>query len=248
MSLRLDIWITRAFALIFGVGLPTSLWPLPTSGPIGWLGLFFILLIWSIFWVYNLCTSAVLACPLCGRSYSPRILLQMRCPHCGGEVPPVARSPRHIWVPTILFVALLAGIGVYCRPLSFPDLTHIGAPIQVTCIQALPPVIKDQIAVPQQQTTQFTIEPDSPEMTELTETLSRYHYHRCFQTLSKTTTIEDIGDNSFFISSTDPDILDLDILSCRHIWLGDRVYHIGWFGDGQGQQLGTELAQILKLP
>ena len=172
----------------------------------------------------------------------------MRCPHCGGEVPRDAHSPKHIWVPTILFATVLAGIGVYCRPLSFPDLTHIETPIQVTCIQVLPSAINDHSSIPQQQTTQFTIEPDFPEMTGLTETLSRYHYHRCFQTLSKTTAIEDTGDDSFFISSTDPDILDLDILSCRHIWLGDRVYHIGWFGDGQGQQLGAELAQMLKLP
>lgn len=248
MSLRLHIWFTRAFTLIFGIGLLIDLWPLTASGPIGWLGLLFVLLIWSGFWGHNLCTSAALACPLCGRSYGSRILFQMRCPHCGGEVHQDAHSPKHIWVPTVLFVALLAGAVFYCRPLSFPDLTQVEKPIQITCIQNLPPIIKDYIAIPQQQTTQFTIEPDSPEMAELTEILSRYHFHRCFQTLSKTTAIEDIGDDSFFISSIDPDTLELEILSCRHLWLDGRVYHIGWFGDGQGQQLGAELAQVLGLP
>lgn len=119
ISLRLHIWITRAFVLIFGIGLLRDLWPLTASGPMGWLGPLFVLLIWSSFGVYNLCTSAVLACPLCGRSYGPRILFQMRFPHCGGEVPRDAYSPRHIWVPTVLFAALLAGAVFYSAHCPF---------------------------------------------------------------------------------------------------------------------------------
>lgn len=247
MPLRLHIWIVRAITLIFGSGLLIDLWPLTASGPIGWLGLLFILLIWSGFWVGNLYTSPVLACPLCGRSYGPRILFWMRCPHCGGEVPQDARSPKHIWAAALLLAALLLGIWIYCRPLHFPNLTKDKEPVQITCIQVLPPVVEDGIAIPQQEMTRIVVEPDSPKMKALEETLSRYRYHRCFQTLTTKTSIENVGDLSFYIHPYEAFSFELNIHSCRHFFLNDRVYHIGWFGNGQGQRLAAELAQVLEL-
>jgi len=250
MPLRLHIWITRATTLLFGGFLLFDLFDLTRTGFAGWLALNLNLLILGGFWVHTLSASPTLSCPLCGRSYGPRILFRMGCPHCGAEGPKDARSPKIIWVPTILLTVLLVGVGLYCRPLSFPDLTQVEGPIRIAYIHDLPTVWEEHVPLPQNETKVLTVEPDSPEAAAMTAVLSRYTYHRCFKTLTKDYSISlpDKGDDSFYISFQNSDALDLNLFSHRHMGCGRQVYHIGWYGNKQGKQLGAELAQALGLP
>lgn len=250
MPLRLHIRITRVTTLLFGGFLLFDLFDLTSAGFAGWLALLLLLLIWGGLGVHTLSASPTLSCPLCGRSYGPRILFRMGCPHCGAEVPKNARSPKIIWMPTILLTVLLVGVGLYCRPLSFPDLTQVEGPIRITYIHDLPSVWVNHAAIPQSETTVLTVEPGSPEAAAVAAVLSRYTYHRCFKTLVKDNfiSLSDKGDDSFYISSQNSDALHLNLFSHQHMGCGGQVYHIGWYGIKRGKQLGAELAQALGLP
>ena len=71
------IWI----AVQVGQGLWLGEWQYALSGVVG--GLLWLTLVV----VLPLRSSIALACPSCGYSYGPRILLKMACPHCGEKIP-----------------------------------------------------------------------------------------------------------------------------------------------------------------
>ena len=247
MRLRTNIRIVRGIAAVKLAFLTALLFPALRAGGAGLLVWLMALLVLSAQQIHLLRRSENLSCPFCGHSYGPKILLHMRCPHCGQDVPENACVSPFAWIPTALLGVLIIGILIYTRPLPFPQLAQAKGPVHIRYIQELPPQIEDFVAIPQAETGEFILEPQSPAAQAIDRILSRYTYRRCLKTLWDTTSFSGLGDYQFFLAIPGSPPLELDLFGCRYLQYGDSVYQIGWFGDSAGAQLGAELAQALGL-
>ena len=247
MRLRTSIWIVRGIAAVKLAFLTALLFPALRAGGAGLLVWLMAALVLSVQQIHLLCQSENLSCPFCGRSYGPKILLHMRCPHCGCGIPEKARVSPLTWIPAVLLTVLIIGILIYTRPLPFPQLAQADGPVQIRYIQELPPKTEDFVAIPQSETGEFILEPQSSAVQAIDRILSRYTYRRCLKTLQDSTSFSGLGTYCFFIEIPGSPPLELDLFSCRYLRYGGSIYQIGWFGDSSGAQLGAELARALGL-
>lgn len=245
MSLRGHVRAVRALAagsLVWvmvqaGQGLWLGDWRYALSEAAGgllWLALVVVL---------PLRTSGVLACPSCGHSYGPRILLKMACPRCGAPVPADVRTRRGVVCALALLAALAVGIQAYTWPMALPRLPE--GEVSVVFQRDAEPLIPEGefVAIPQVETRRCVLTPGSPEAEVVAEILSDYICRRCWKTLRGDTAVSGLGEVQCCLSGTD---FDLSLLGNRYAFLNGAVYQIGLAGDGDGAELTQRLWDALE--
>ena len=131
--------------------------------------------------VLPLRSSIALACPSCGYSYGPRILLKMACPHCGEPVPTDVCTGRGMIAVLVLLAALVVGKEAYTWPMALPSLPQ--EEVSVTVQRNAYPLVENYAAFPQTQMEHYVLKPGTPEAEKMAEILSDYTYRRCWKTL-----------------------------------------------------------------
>ena len=182
MSLRNHVVAVRALAagvLVWiavqvGQGLWMGEWRYALSGVAG--GLLWLTLVV----VLPLRSSIALACPSCGYSYGPRILLKMACPHCGEPVPTDVCTGRGMIAVLVLLAALVVGKEAYTWPMALPSLPQ--EEVSVTVQRNAYPLVENYAAFPQTQMEHYVLKPGTPEAEKMAEILSDYTYRRCWKT------------------------------------------------------------------
>lgn len=243
MSLRNHVVAVRALAagvLVWiavqvGQGLWLGEWRYALSGVVGgllWLALVVVL---------PLRSSIALACPSCGYSYGPRILLKMACPHCGEPVPTDVCTGRGMIAVLVLLAALVVGKEAYTWPMALPSLPQ--EEVSVTVQRNAYPLVENYAAFPQTQMEHYVLKPGTPEAEEVAEILSDYTYRRCWKTLRGDTAVYGLGEVQCYLSGTD---FDLSLLGSRYAFINGAVYQIGLAGDGAGAELAARIAQALE--
>lgn len=243
MSLRDHVWAMRVLtagvlvwiAVQVGQGLWLGEWRYALGGVVGgllWLTLAVLL---------PLRTSNALACPACGYSYGPRILLKMTCPHCGEPVPSDICTGRGMIIALVLLAALVVGVQAYTWPMALPGLPQ--GEVTVTVQQDAEPLVESVVVIPQVQVEHYVLTPGTPEAEEVAEILADYTCRRCWKTLRGDTSISGMGDVRCYLSGTN---FDLSLLGGRYAFINGAVYQIGLAGDGAGAELTARIAQALK--
>lgn len=243
MSLRSHVWAVRALAagaLVWtmaqaGLGLWLGEWRYALSGVVGgllWLALVVVL---------PLRTSVALACPGCGHSYGPRILLKMACPRCGEPVPTDVCTGRGVIAALVLLAALGVGTAVYTWPMALPGLPQ--EEVSVSVLRDAAPIVEDGVVVPQMDGERYVLTPGSPEAEEVAEILSDYTYRRCWKTLRGDTAVSGLGEVRCYFYGPD---FDVSLTGNRYAWINGAVYQIGLAGDGAGAELAARVAQALE--
>lgn len=243
MSLRNHVWAIRVLAagvLVWiavqvGQGLWLGEWRYALGGVVG--GLLWLTLVV----VLPLRTSIVLACPACGYSYGPRILLKMACPHCGEKVPSDVCTGRGMIVALVLLAAVVVGVQAYTWPMALPSLPQ--EEVSLTVQRDAEPLVESVVVIPQVQVEHYVLTPGTPEAEEVAEILSDYTYRRCWKTLRGDTSISGMGEVRCYLSGTN---FDLSLLGGRYAFINGAVYQIGLAGDGAGAELTARIAQALE--
>ena len=243
MSLRNHVVAVRALAagvLIWiavqvGQGLWLGEWRYALSGVVG--GLLWLTLVV----VLPLRSSIALACPSCGYSYGPRILLKMACPHCGEPVPTDVCTGRGMIAVLVLLAALVVGKEAYTWPMALPSLPQ--EEVSVTVQRNAYPLVENYADFPQTQMEHYVLKPGTPEAEEVAEILSDYTYRRCWKTLRGDTAVSGLGEVQRYLSGTD---FDLSLLGSRYAFINGAVYQIGLSGDGAGAELAARIVQALE--
>lgn len=246
MRLRTNIWIARgivAVKLVFLLGLLLPAFRAGAAGLLAWL---VVALVLSAEQISQLTHSVNLSCPLCGRSYGPGILLRMRCPRCGQDIPEDARVSPLMWIPTILLGVLVIGALIYTRPLPFPTLPTSSPPITVLYSAPWPVDEELSLRIPG-ETYDILLPSGSSQAEAVQEVLDRYTYRRSWDTLTGSTSIHfGVLDDTLSISYGGH---ALRLFCGRNLAIDGRVYRIvGWSGDQTGTQLVRELMAVLQLP
>lgn len=245
MSLRNHVRVVRILAvgiLIWtmaqaGVGLWPGDWRSALAAAIG--SLCFL----ALDVVLPLRTSNALACPFCGYSYGPRILLNMTCPHCGKPVPTDVRSSRSLPAVLVLLAILGAGVAVYTWPTALPGLPDEEVSV-VVMLDAEPLFLEEEhIALPQHEIKRYVLTPGSPEAEAVEEVLSDYTYRRCGKTLRGDTHVSGLGEIQCYLNGAD---FDVSFLGNRYAFLNGAVYQLGLVGDGAGAELTQRLWAVLE--
>lgn len=101
------------------------------------------------------------------------------------------------------------------------------------------------------ETENFTLEANSEEGEAIHAILSNYSYHPCLDTVTGNDTIHDIGTIELYICGRAPTdkssfTESLTLLSQAKFRYQGRIYRIGYFGNGQGEQLAQELYAYLQ--
>lgn len=149
------------------------------------------------------------------------------------------RKPKHLVLLLLLIGAAAAGAW-FLQPLHLPALPDGTVQIDVSSSRLQPYEIQQE---------EYQLTPDSPQWARLEELLSGVTCHRCFKTLSGSTSTGDTGGRvlSFYGRDGEQEIVwDVTITAGCHIRIGERIYHLGWWDEQSGQQLAEELARILK--
>lgn len=243
MSLRNHVWAIRALAagvLVWiavqaGQGLWLGEWRYALSGVVG--GLLWLTLVV----VLPLRTSIALACPSCGYSYGPRILLKMACPHCGEKIPSDICTGRGMIAALVLLAALVVGKEAYTWPMALPGLPR--EEVSLTVQRDAEPLMESVVVVPQMEVERYVLTPGTPEAEEVAEILSDYTYRRCWKTLRGDTAVSGLGEVQCYLSGTD---FDVSLLGGRYAFINGAVYQIGLAGDGAGAELTARIAQALE--
>ena len=225
------VWI----AVQVGQGLWLGEWRYALGGVVG--GLLWLTLVV----VLPLRTSIVLACPACGYSYGPRILLKMACPHCGEKVPSDVCTGRGMIVALVLLAAAVVGVQAYTWPMALPSLPQ--EEVSLTVQRDAEPLVESVVVIPQVQVEHYVLTPGTPEAEEVAEILSDYTYRRCWKTLRGDTSISGMGEVRCYLSGTN---FDLSLLGGRYAFINGAVYQIGLAGDGAGAELTARIAQALE--
>lgn len=245
MSLRNHVRIVRVLAvgiLIWtvaqaGVALWVGDWRFALAAVIG--DLCFL----ALNVVLPLRTSNALACPSCGYSYGPRILLRMVCPHCGTPVPTDVRSSPGILVALILLAALGLGLVGYTWPMALPGLPDEEVSV-VVMLDAEPLILEEEhYALPQHESKRYVLTPGSPEAEAVKEILSDYTYRRCGKTLRGDTSVSGLGEIQCYLNGPD---FDVSFSGNRYVFLNGAVYQLGLVGDGAGAELTQRLWAVLE--
>lgn len=142
----------------------------------------------------------------------------------------------------LLLLLLLAGFagGYFLWPLHVPPLPEEVVRIEISSIRLQPYEIEQET---------YTFSPDSDQWAQLEELLSQVTIHRCFQTLSGSTATGDTGGRvlNFYGRDGENNILwEITVTAGRHLRMGDRMYHLGWWDNLAGQELAEALAQRLE--
>lgn len=142
----------------------------------------------------------------------------------------------------LLLLLLLAGFaGVYFLwPLHMPPLPEEVVRIEISSIRLQPYEIEEEA---------YTLSPDSQQWAQLEELLFQVTVHRCFQTLSGSTSTGGTGGRvlNFYGRDGENNLLwEITVTAGRHLRMGDRMYHLGWWDDLAGQELAETLAQRLE--
>lgn len=148
-------------------------------------------------------------------------------------------TPQRLLLLFLLIVAGAAGI-YFFQPLSLPALPEETVQVEVSSSRLQPYDIQQE---------EYILTPDSPQWLQMEEIFSSLTFHRCVQTLSGSTSTGGTGGRvlNFYGRNAEHDLLwDVTITASCHLRVGDLVYHLGWWGDEQGQQLANGLAQILE--
>ena len=140
----------------------------------------------------------------------------------------------------LLLLLLMGAAGVYFfQPLSLPPLPEEAVRVDVSCSRLQPYEIEQET---------YTLSPDSDQWAQLEELLSQVIVHRCFQTLSGSTSTGDTGGRVLLFYGRDGEnnlLWEITVTGGSHLRMGDQMYHLGWWDDLAGQELAEGLAQIL---
>lgn len=142
----------------------------------------------------------------------------------------------------LLLLLLLAGFtGVYFLwPLHVPPLPEEAVRIEISSIRLQPYEIEQET---------YTLSPGSDQWAQLEELLSQVTVHRCFQTLSGSTSTGDTGGRvlNFYGRDGENNLLwEITVTAGSHLRMEDRMYHLGWWDNLAGQALAEALAQRLE--
>ena len=244
MKLRTTVRILRSLAALELLTLLLLAVPFFSGGYAGVLLWLAVVLLFATQQGYSLHRSSSLSCPLCGRSYGPKILLRARCPHCGEAVPGDGRRVRPLWIPAALLGLLIVAGGIYIRPLPLPDLTSAGEPVTVLWQAPWTWDADLGIQVPT-NTRRLVLEPGSAELQAVQTVLDRRTVHRNWETFTGGTSLRYGGlDGALWFSFGDR---SLYVVRGRDLNIDGQVYQIGWLGDRAGAALLEDLAAALRL-
>lgn len=147
---------------------------------------------------------------------------------------------RRRWFFLLPLLILAGGSGFYFfQPLPLPDLPQEAVQVDVSSSRLRPYEIQNET---------YILIPGTPQWAGLKKLLSGVTVHRCFQTLSGSTSTDGTGGLVLNFYGRDDQanlIWDITVTASSHLRIGDRVYHLGWWGNQSGQQLADQLAQML---
>ncbi|MFT4146819.1 MAG: hypothetical protein QM644_20435 [Mobilitalea sp.] len=139
----------------------------------------------------------------------------------------------------VMALAIIATIGIVLfiiRPVSFEKNLLEGNMVLISYTNNY---IENGYPNTEYKNYSFTIE--DTEYQKVKEILERYSYHTCFKTLIGGT-VKNFG-NSFLLIFENEYI---SISNVPDIFVGGRVYHVGYWGDSKINKLYNELFTLLK--
>lgn len=84
---------------------------------------------------------------------------------------------------------------------------------------------------------------DPSTLAQLDAILSRYSYHRCLHTLFPFLAEGDVGSHQLLFHLAGKPLV---VTNHRHLYVGERVYCLGYLGDGTADTLMQELLETLE--
>lgn len=146
----------------------------------------------------------------------------------------------------ILALVIIIVVSVLVWPLSFSNVMSDKEDLRIVITE-----INDEIKYDNGQVNQYTREfifrPDSAEFLQIRQILSRHSYHRSFRTYFS-------SDQSILLRKDENDRYNLDLYSgestiftgqTNEIKVNNKVYNIGYSGNGTAFSMTDELKSIL---
>lgn len=153
------------------------------------------------------------------------------------------KKPWKILVPAAVLVLILA---VLLWPLSFPDLEAYHAlPVSHT-YRWLDST--GDCAVLENTTEDYLLE-DLDTLNQVNQALQAQSYHRCLHTLFPflSPSSASLGSHSLLFALPEEDgVVPLTLTDGRHLYVGSRVYCLGYWGNHAAQATTQEILSILS--
>lgn len=142
---------------------------------------------------------------------------------------------KKIW----LILAAVLALGLYFRPLSFPELSFFGdGDFSVQKVD-----FSTEFGNLDVTNSLYSISEGSPEAEAIEDILERYSYHRCFRTIFPNTDL--IGMDAGFTIFLWGGNLSFNSSGTGEIVVNDQVYRMGLLGNLKNQAFMEELATVL---
>ncbi|MGM9537096.1 MAG: hypothetical protein ACI3VN_02055 [Candidatus Onthomonas sp.] len=156
---------------------------------------------------------------------------------------------RNHWKQALIGMLILALLAFFLWPIRLTDRLPEKGVILVTWREDLISADEGSAAIrPDMTCTNYRLEADSEEAAQMRDILSRYTCHRSWRTLIGDTIDGGGTDGWLFLMVYDEKEGAEDLLSngSGEIFLGGRIYHLGYWGDGQARAMQEEVRALLE--
>ena len=148
----------------------------------------------------------------------------------------MSRKKKRLIISVIIF-AFICVVAYTFRPISFSKDFFKNDTLSIVYFENS--VVN---GAPIQNSKVFDFDSAAPEFQQIKQIFEKYSYHNCFDTL-KSGPIKN-GYQGFSLSSEGEMIM---ILNVPKIFVGDKIYRIGYWGSSEINALNVELKDILNI-